>query len=86
MTEKELQDSLEIFAHKLKNPLHAAGLNLDVLKIKLGKQKSDKATLKHLQIVEDEFIGLSDLVMKYLKFLKMSDKKQSEIDLKKYLS
>lgn len=85
MDEKELVKSIEIFAHKIKNPLHALVINLDVLKVKLQKQLKDRQTFKHLEIVKSEVKHLSEIVTKYLDYLKLSDKEKSKIDLRKLL-
>lgn len=86
MTEKELAESLELFSHKLKNPVHAAVLNLDVLKMKIKKETKDPQTLKHLEIVAREVQRVRDLVDKYSAYIKMSDRKKSKTDLRKLLS
>ena len=84
MTEKELMETLELFAHKLKNPLHAVGINLEVLKTRLKKKiPQEKDIFKHLEIVATEAERLNELVLKYLNYLKMSDQKRKQIDLRK---
>ena len=86
MDEIELTKSLEIFAHKIKNPIHSVVINLDVLKVKLQKQIKDQPTLKHLEIANSEVKRLSDIVAKYLDYLKKNDKERVKVDLKKLLS
>jgi len=86
MTEKELLNSLELFAHKIKNPVHAAALNLDVLKVKLKKETKNPQTLKHLDIVAKEVQRVQELVEKYFQYIKLSDKQKSKTDLLKLLS
>ncbi len=85
MDEKELIKSLDIFAHKIKNPIHSVVINLDVLKVKLQKQIKNQPTLKHLEIATLEVKRLSDIVAKYLDYLKKSDKEKAKVDLKKLL-
>jgi nitrogen fixation/metabolism regulation signal transduction histidine kinase len=85
MDEKELVKSLEIFAHKIKNPVHSVVINLDVLKVKLRKQIKDQQTLKHLEIVTSEVKRLNEILSKYLDYLKMSDKEKAKVDLRKLL-
>ena len=85
MDENELSKSLEVFAHKIKNPIHSVVINLDVLKVKLQKQIKDQAMLKHLEIATSEVKRLSDIIEKYLKYLNLSDKEKSRIDLRKLL-
>ncbi|MCI0495988.1 hypothetical protein L0Z72_13370 [candidate division KSB1 bacterium] len=86
MEEKELKESLEIFAHKIRNPIHSVVINLDVLKVKLKKQMKEQADLKHLEIAASEVKRLSDIVAKYLDYLKKSDRDRAKVDLKKLLS
>lgn len=86
MEEKELKESLEIFAHKIRNPIHSVVINLDVLKVKLKKQSADPADLKHLEIATSEVKRLSEIVARYLKYLNLSDKEKAKVDLKKLLS
>lgn len=85
MDENELAKSLEVFAHKIKNPIHSVVINLDVLKVKLQKQIKDQAMLKHLEIANSEVKRLGDIVEKYLKYLNLGDKEKSRIDLRKLL-
>ncbi len=85
MNEDELTKSLEIFAHKIKNPIHSVAINLDVLKVKLQKQNKDQLTMKHLEIANSEVKRLSGIVEKYLKFLNLSDKERAKVDLKRLL-
>ncbi len=86
MTEKELTESLELFSHKLKNPVHAAVLNLDVLKVKIKKETKNPQTLKHLEIVNREVQRVRELVDNYSAYIKLSDRKKSKTDLRKLLS
>ncbi|MBN2010408.1 hypothetical protein JW960_13765 [candidate division KSB1 bacterium] len=86
MTDKELQDMLDIFSHKLKNPLHGMGINLDVLRAKLKKQySSDDPVFKHLDIVSSESKRLQDITLTFLDYVKTPEKKRASIDLKKLL-
>jgi len=85
MTEKELKSSLEIFAHKIKNPLHAAVINLDVLKVKLSKLAVDKKTLKHLEIINAEIQRIKEINQKYFDYLALSDAERKKKDLRKIL-
>jgi nitrogen fixation/metabolism regulation signal transduction histidine kinase len=85
MNESDLKKSLEIFAHKIKNPLHAAVINLDVLKVRLEKQGTEKATLKHLDLVLSEIQKISEMVKKYLGYWELSEAARKKKDLKKIL-
>ena len=85
MTKKELTQTLKIFSHKLKNPIHAVMINLDVLKLKLGKKTSDKDLLKHLTIATKEVQKINEIVKKYFEYLKFDDKERKKKDLRKIL-
>jgi hypothetical protein len=85
MTEKELKSSLEIFAHKIKNPIHAAVINLDVLRVKFNKLSVEKKTLKHLEIVVAELKKIQQINKKYFDYLALSDVGRKKKDLKKIL-
>ena len=86
MTEKDLIKSLELFSHKLKNPLHAIGINLDVLKSRMKKKlPGEEGMMRHIEIVSTEVDRLQELTLKYLKYLKMKDKERSKIDLRSLL-
>lgn len=84
MTEKELIKTLELFAHKLKNPLHAVWINLDVLKAKLQRKvPQEKDIFKHLEIILSEEKRLNEIVLNYLNYLKLPDKEKKKINLRK---
>lgn len=85
MEKKELAQSIKIFAHKIKNPLHAAVINLDVLKVKLEKQLSDKKMLKHLEIATAEVNRINEIIQKYFEYLNLSDKERKKENLEKIL-
>ena len=85
MTEKELQESLELFAHKLKNPIHSAVINLDVLKVRLEKLGSDEKIMQHLKISTAEVKRINDIVQKYFGYLKLSDSARKKTDLRKLM-
>ena len=53
---------LDIMAHEIKNPLHAMGINLDVLKTKIQQQKPKADTLKHTRILEREVEHLQQVI------------------------
>lgn len=61
---------LDIMAHEIKNPLHAMGINLDVLKTKLKKGQPKEATLKHAEILEKEMEHLQELVRGFLNYVR----------------
>ncbi len=86
MNEKELKNSIEILAHKIKNPVHSAIINLDVLKMKLQKQKVDQKILKHVEIAVTEVERINRIVQSYFDYLNLTDKERSKKKLDKLLS
>jgi signal transduction histidine kinase len=80
MNEKELRDSVALVAHKIKNPLHAAAINLEVLEVKLHKRSADSDLFDHLKIVRKEVQRVQDILLRYLEILQHDEKK---LELKK---
>ena len=85
MDDKSLIQSTELLAHKLRNPIHAAGINLEALAAKLRKTKVDPSILKHLEIVSGEIKRVNVIVERYLKFVKLDATEQSKFNLRKLL-
>ncbi len=86
MEENEIKDFVEIFAHKLRNPLHAAMINLDVAKTRCERISAEKAILKHLDIVSAEIQSMNNLTERFIEFLKLPENKRKKLDLRKFLS
>ncbi len=61
---------LDIMAHEIKNPLHALGINLDVLKSKIQKSQPQESTLKHVEILEHELDHLQEVVQGFLSYVR----------------
>ena len=78
---KTVSRFLDIMAHEIKNPLHALGINLDVLKTKIRKGQSKEATLKHAEILEQELDHLQEVVMGFLSFVRPGVPKKEKADL-----
>ena len=86
MTDKELTEALELFHHKLKNQLHAVGINLDVLKTKLRKTiPAEKDIFKHLDLVSEQSHKINDVVIEFIKYSKLSDKERKKVNLRSKL-
>ena len=86
MNENELKNFVEIFAHKMRNPLHAAMINLDVAKSKCKKISTDETILKHLNIANSEIENIYNLTEKFIEYLKLPENKRKKLDLRKFLS
>ncbi len=67
---KTVSRFLDVMAHEIKNPLHAMGINLDVLKTKVQKGKSKEAALKHAEILEQELDHLEEVVRGFLNYVR----------------
>jgi len=78
LNEKELLNFLELLAHKIKNPLHSLGLNLEAMKIQAAKIKSD-ALLKHVKITQAEQARLNKIVQAAIDYLEPADKQPSRL-------
>lgn len=61
---------LDIMAHEIKNPLHALGINLDVLKTKIKRGQSKESALKHTEILEHELEHLQEVVLGFLSYVR----------------
>lgn len=71
--ERELKDNkrfLDVMAHEIKNPLHAMGINLDVLKTKIGTHPSGETAMKHIDLLEQEMDHLREVVRGFLNFVR----------------
>ncbi len=73
MADSEIKKSLESFAHKIKNHVHATAINLEVLKAKLEKQGVEKSTLKYLDLVSTEVQKINAIAQKYVGFWELSE-------------
>lgn len=83
MDQPAVFESIGILSHKLKNPIHGALLNLEVLKRILEKDKVDKKAVKHLAIVQKEVERIHLIVNKFQEYMQMDDPVRK--DLKKVL-
>lgn len=81
---KELKTTiryLDIMAHEIKNPLHAMGINLDVLKTKIQKKQSPEQALKHANILEKELDHLQEVVWGFLRYVKPGVPQKQRVNL-----
>ncbi len=61
---------MDMMAHEVKNPLHALGINLDVLKTKIQKSKPKRDLLKHSKILEHEVDHLQEVIQGFLSYVR----------------
>jgi signal transduction histidine kinase len=72
---------LDIMAHEIKNPLHAMGINLDVLKTKIQQQKPKADTLKHARILEREIDHLQQVIQGFLTYARPGVPRKARVRL-----
>jgi signal transduction histidine kinase len=82
MTEQELSKCLEVYSHKLKNPLHSITLNLEALRISL---KDDPELLKLLGLAESQTRRMTVITERFIKYLNKKESEREMINLKNYL-
>ncbi|MFQ5770588.1 MAG: PAS domain-containing sensor histidine kinase, partial [bacterium] len=72
---------LDIMSHEIKNPLHALGINLDVLKTKIQKGQSKESALKHTEILEYEIEHLQEVIQGFLSYVRPGKPKKERIKI-----
>lgn len=72
---------LDIMSHEIKNPLHALGINLDVLKTKIMKGQTKESTLKHAEILEQEIEHLQEVVLGFLSYVRPGIPKKERVHI-----
>ncbi len=72
---------MDIMAHEIKNPLHALGINLDVLKTKIKKGSAPEAALKHAETVEEELDHLQEVVLGFLNYVRPGIPRRTRTDV-----
>ncbi|MEE4311992.1 MAG: hypothetical protein V2J62_08965 [candidate division KSB1 bacterium] len=82
MNIEEINESMELFSHKLKNPVHSIGIHVDVVKSKLKKSADSNVDItKHVDFIASETERLQRIVLNYLEYLNLPDGKRKKIDL-----
>ncbi len=58
---------IEHFAHKIRNPIHSMGINLEVIKIELNRSNEPNLTKlkKHISIVCSEMDAIKKMVAEF---------------------
>jgi len=72
LNENEILNFLELVAHKIKNPLHSMGLNLEALRVKVKKSPQNKSEtlLKHIDIIQKEQQQLHKIIQAGIDYLR----------------
>lgn len=77
----DYQSYLSVFSHKLKNPVHSIGINLEVIRTKVNKALGEKSgdIQKHLDIVATELSNMNRITHCFSEFLLVKESKKSKI-------
>ena len=65
---KNINTAISNFSHEIKNPLHSAAINLEVLRARLAKStmREAKELLKHAEIIDKDLRSLQQIVEKFI--------------------
>lgn len=85
MNEAQLLKIIELMAHKVKNPSHSVGLNLEVLRSKVKKSGAGKADdlNKNIDIIDSEMKRLNLIIEKFVEFMTPAGKEKKKTDIAK---
>lgn len=84
LSEKELLKLVELLAHKLKNPGHTMGLNLEVLRAKIKKsgQISKTELLNLTEIISRELQRQNQIIQRHVQYMTPAGDSAKKIKLK----
>lgn len=68
-TEKQLENLIGLFAHKLKNPAHIIGLNLEIIRSQVQKLKNSEDFQKPLDTIHNELNRLNLIIQKFSEYM-----------------
>ena len=79
---------LDVFMHKLKNPLHSIGINLEVVKNKINKLpgKNSQDIQKHLNIIGDELSNIGKIANCFSEFFHPTELKRTQISVEQLIT
>ena len=65
--DKDSTNLIERFAHKIRNPIHSMGINLEVIKIELNRSNDPNLTKlnKHISIVCSELDTIKKMIAEF---------------------
>lgn len=65
---KNINTVISTFSHEIKNPLHSASINLEVLRTRLSRSTSSEVRemLKHADIIDKDLRNLQQIVENFL--------------------
>jgi|GEM_PF-2053740 len=87
-SEKQLLTLIELLAHKVKNPTHAMGLNLEVLRSKLTRSKlPDVAEYQRpLDLVSRELKRLNLIIQRFVEYMTPAGENRKKFNIKNLLA
>jgi len=68
-TETQLENLIGLFAHKLKNPTHIMGLNLEIIRSQVDKLKNKEDFQKPLDTIHNELNRLNLIIQKFSEYM-----------------
>ncbi len=68
-TDKQLENLIGLFAHKLKNPTHIMGLNLEIIRSQVQKLKNSEDFQKPLDTIHNELNRLNLIIQKFSEYM-----------------
>ncbi|MFQ5602110.1 MAG: PAS domain-containing sensor histidine kinase [bacterium] len=76
---------LDIMSHEIKNPLHALGINIDLLKSKIKKNQSKETMLKNAEILENEIEHMEEVIQGFLSYVRPGKPKRERVPINKII-
>jgi len=69
---KNLEKAVRTLSHEIKNPLHSASINLEVLRTRLTRSSAEesKDLLKHVEIIDKDLRKLQKIIKDFLQTIK----------------
>lgn len=79
---------LELIAHKIQNPLHSMGLNLEALKLRASKSSQNKpeTLLRHIDIIQKEQERLKNIIHAGIEYLKPGGQMKRRIQVDRLIA
>lgn len=68
-TDKQIDNLIGLFAHKLKNPTHIMGLNLEIIRSQVQKLKNSDDFQKPLDTIHNELNRLNLIIQKFSEYM-----------------
>ncbi|MBN2091475.1 HAMP domain-containing histidine kinase [candidate division KSB1 bacterium] len=68
-TDKQIENLIGLFAHKLKNPTHIMGLNLEIIRSQVQKLKNSEDFQKPMDTIHNELNRLNLIIQKFSEYM-----------------